>query len=78
MKFRSTNPGRGAPNPGREAWMGIGKCSPSRAVPKRGTVGKVCVESNIEVTTRTKEHQLELRSFHPKLRSTEMGVYSVK
>jgi hypothetical protein len=42
MKFRSTNPGRGAPYPDGEGPMGIEECFQSGAVPKRGKVGKVC------------------------------------
>jgi len=35
MKYRSTNPGRGAP-------MGIEECSPRVGAPKRGRVGREC------------------------------------
>jgi len=35
MKYRSANPGRGAP-------MGIEECSPSGGAPKRGRVGAEC------------------------------------
>jgi hypothetical protein len=35
-------------------------------------------ESNIALTTQTEERRWELRSFHPRLRSTEMEVHSVE
>jgi len=59
MKQRGANPGRGAPNPGREALMGIEECSPRRGAPKSGSVGK--------------EYGIQYRSDNPD-RGVQVGI----
>jgi len=64
IKKRSAKTGRGAPNRGKGAQMGIQECSPRGEAPNGG-VWAGGAESSIEATTQTQEHWWELRSSYP-------------